>query len=499
MDETISSLSRIELKIIPFLGKSIEEIITLSGLDRTTVLRAMKFLENKKILEMKLEKRKIVSLGVNGIYYKKNHLPERRLLHLVESRNHIPLKEAEKESGLSSNEFKVSLGVLKRKGFIELKNGKISLSAPKEEIIKKFPEESLIEILPIEESKLDSGQKKAMESLKNRKEILELTDEKIISYELTPKGKELAGKEIKSDLLEEVTPEMIKTGIKGKKFRKYDILAPVPRIYGGKKHFVNQSIEYAKKIWLELGFEEMSGPLTDSSFWIFDALFTAQDHPAREMQDSFFIKNMKSKLPDKKIVSRVKTAHEKGIDGSEGWQYLWSEKEAEKILLRTHTTSLSARTLAGLDLKKLPVKFFSIGKVFRNETIDWSHGIEFYQSEGIVVDEKANFSHLLGYLKEFYRKMGYEKIRFRPSFFAYTEPSVEIEAYHPERKIWFELGGAGIFRPEVVSPLLGKAIPVLAWGQGFDRIIMDFYKIKDLRELYSNNIKKLREIRAWTK
>jgi phenylalanyl-tRNA synthetase alpha chain len=147
----------------------------------------------------------------------------------------------------------------------------------------------------------------------------------------------------------------------------------------------------------------------------------------------------------------------------------------------------------------LPAKFFAIGKVFRNETVDWKHGFEFYQSEGIVVDPNANFRHLLGYLKEFYKKMGYEKIKFVPSFFAYTEPSVEVQVWHPVRKEWVELGGAGMFRPEVTTPLLGKPIPVLAWGQGFDRIITEFYKIKDLRELYNNDIKELRQKKFWTK
>jgi phenylalanyl-tRNA synthetase alpha chain len=144
----------------------------------------------------------------------------------------------------------------------------------------------------------------------------------------------------------------------------------------------------------------------------------------------------------------------------------------------------------------LPKKFFAIGKCFRNETVDWSHGFEFNQSEGIVVDKNANFRHLLGYLKEFYKKMGFEEIKFTPSFFPYTEPSLEIYAFHPERKIWIELGGAGIFRPEVTVPLLGEAIPVLAWGPGFDRLMIMANKISDLREVYKNDIKFLRERRV---
>ena len=147
----------------------------------------------------------------------------------------------------------------------------------------------------------------------------------------------------------------------------------------------------------------------------------------------------------------------------------------------------------------MPVKYFAVGKCFRNETVDWSHGFEFNQTEGIVVDRNANFRHLLGYLKEFFRKMGFENIRFTPSYFPYTEPSVEIHVFHNEKKIWLELGGAGIFRPEVVIPLFGEYIPVLAWGPGLDRTIMDYYNIKDLREMYRNDVKDLREKKGWLK
>ena len=150
-------------------------------------------------------------------------------------------------------------------------------------------------------------------------------------------------------------------------------------------------------------------------------------------------------------------------------------------------------------MKNLPQKLFAIGKAFRNETVDWSHGFEFNQSEGIVVSRGSNFRHLLGYLKEFFGKMGFKEIKFVPAYFPYTEPSVEILAFHPEKKVWLELGGAGIFRPEVSISLLGEYIPILAWGPGFDRTLMDYYKIKDLRELYKNDLKELRNKEFWLK
>lgn len=338
----------------------------------------------------------------------------------------------------------------------------------------------------------------AVKNLKKRKEIIELREEKKTFIVLTQTGKEIAGQKMDIDLIEEVTPEIIKDWTKGKKFRRYDIHASVPKIYGGKKHFVNQSIEHAKRIWLDLGFKEMSGPLVETSFWVFDALFTPQDHPARDMQDTFFIKDVKGVLPAAEIVKRVKQAHESGVLGSKGWRYSWKKEEAKKVVMRTHTTCLSARILASLkNAKNKTGKYFSVGKCFRNETLDWSHGFEFNQNEGIVVYENGNFRNLLGYLKEFFTKMGFSDIKFVPSFFAYTEPSVEIYGYHDGRKKWIEIGGAGIFRPEVVVPLLGEYIPVLAWGPGFDRIIMDKHEITDLREMYENDIKKLRDKKVW--
>ena len=499
LEKIIEKLSPLERKILPFLNLSIQEIEKKSELDGTSLLMALKFLENKEIIKIKRITKKIIDLGTNGIYYKKNHLPERKLLITLEENKNPTLEEAKRLSKLSDNEFKVSLGVLKNKALIELKNQKIFLITAKEEITKKTTEEKFLEIIPIELDRLQIEQLKAFENLRKRKEIIEIKEKKTIVFELTDLGKQLAGKEITTDLIEEITPELIKSWKHNKKFRVYDIQSRAPEIYGGKKHFVNEAIEYAKRIWLDMGFKEISGNIIETGFWNFDALFTAQDHPAREMHDTFFIKGAEGKLPNKEIVAKVKEAHELGIEKSKGWQYQWEEKEAKKTILRTHTTALSARTLASLKESDIPAKYFTIGKVFRNETLDWKHGFEFYQSEGIVIDQNVTFRHLLGYLKEFYLKMGFDKIRFVPTFFAFTEPSVETQVFHEERKEWLELGGAGIFRPEVVFPLFGKNVRVLAWGQGFDRIITDYYKIKDLREMYSNDLKQLRNKKAWIK
>jgi phenylalanyl-tRNA synthetase alpha chain len=365
----------------------------------------------------------------------------------------------------------------------------------------------LIENLPLEYSSLSEEQLYALKNLEKRKNMVETKDKKTINIELTDFGKSVLKEGVRGKgLIEQITPELLKkeSSWKGKKFRRYNVKFHVPEIHGGKRHFVNQATDHARKIWTDLGFQEMKGDLIQTNFWNFDALFTAQDHPVRDMQDTFFI-DAKGSLPEKEIVKSVKQSHEIGLPErgkngkSKGWRYSWDEEEAKRLVLRTHTTCLSAKTLSTLKSKDLPKKFFALGKCFRNETVDWSHGFEFNQTEGIVVDKNANFRHLLGYLKQFFKKMGFNEIRFRPGYFPYTEPSVEIDVWHPERKVWLELGGAGIFRPEVVIPLLGENIPVLAWGPGFDRTLMDYYKIKDLRELYKNNLDQLRKIKFWIK
>ena len=508
IDEILQSLSPIERKVLPCIrALKVEEIMKKSGLDETTVIRALQYLENKEIITKGEEKNKIIELDLNGILYLRQGLPERRLL-LVVAENHEPLtiKEALIESKLTENEYKAALGALKKKALVSLNEGKLLFTGKKEEAVHKMLEERFLELLPLRMEELTPEQKYSYEQLKNRKEVVVIKNEKKITIKLTPLGEEVIKENLEElkDLLEEVTTEIIKKGTwKGKKFRKYDLKAPVPRIHGGKKHFVNQAIEYGRKIWTDMGFKEMTGTMTQIGFWNFDALFTAQDHPVREMQDTFYIQDVKGKLPDKKVVKAVKEAHEKGVDGSKGWGGEWNEEEAKKVVLRTHTTVLSARKLAELGMKKTTVektgKYFAIGMNFRNETVDWSHGFQFNQTEGIVIDKNATLQNLLGYLREFARKMGYEKVRFRPSYFPYTEPSLEGDVWNEEKKKWVEVFAAGIFRPEVVIPLLGEYIPVLAWGPGFDRILMKFYGITDLRDLYKNDINQLRKIKYWMK
>jgi phenylalanyl-tRNA synthetase alpha chain len=515
----LESLSPMERDVIPTLVGDfldVEEVSEKSDLDKTTVLRAVGLLEKKGLVELESVEIKRVDLGILGVNYLKKDLPERVLLNKLSEKGSMPIGEIKNACGLNDNEAKVAFGVLKRKALVEVSEGKLKIVANSEEISKKMIEELFMEKLPMDIEDVKDLDAVAFETLKKRKEIVEVIETKEVGVKLTALGLEISKLDLDVDMLEALTPKMLKgAGWKGKKFRRYDLNVPTSRIYGGKRHFVNQATDYAKSIWLDMGFKQMSGNMTETGFWVFDSLFTAQDHPVREMQDTFYLKGLKGKVSEKDkkkikdVLTNVAKAHEGGIDNSKGWQYKWDEEEGKRVLLRTHTTCLSARKLMEIGkemkendkagIKNKSYKYFALGKCFRNETVDWSHGFEFNQTEGIVVDENANFRQLLGYLKQFFSKMGYDKIRIRPAYFAYTEPSLEIDAWHPVHKKWLELGGAGMFRPEVTIPMFGKHVPVLAWGPGFDRIIMEFFGINDLRDMYRNDLNKLREMKIWRK
>lgn len=502
MKDLVAKLHPLERIVLPILKKNqeLKAIEKATKLSEIEVIRALQWLENKKVLKINSEKKKLISLDKNGITYQKEGLPEKAFLAVIDD-EFKGLNVITKKSKLSREEVNACLGLLKRKVAIETEKGEFLQVKITEQGKKLLNQDSLEEkflqkTFPINIDDLKDVDKYAFEELKKRKDLLKVDEVKDVTITLTELGNELINQDLGGDVVNRLTAGMLKTrDWKDKTFRAYDVEINVPTIQRGKKHFINEAIEYIRSIWLEMGFKEMTGNYVQSAFWDLDSLFVPQDHPAREMQDTFYLGG-EAKLPN--IWKKVKTIHENGGDtGSKGWQYKFSEDETKKILLRTHITVLSAQTLLNLKKEDLPAKFFAVGKVFRNEALDWKHLFEFYQVEGIVVDPNANLKHLKGYLTQFYKKMGYTKVRMRPAHFPYTEPSLEVDIFHPVKKEWIELGGAGIFRPEVVKPLLGFDCPVLAWGQGMDRIISEYWKITDIRDLYKNDLKQLREMKSW--
>jgi len=498
--ELISRLHEHEKTILKALEdgtKDMNDLEKITELQKDSLEKASLWSKVKGVLKIDEKVFVDVFLTKEGLDYVKSGLPERNLLKEIEKGENDISKLKTKVK-----KFNVGLVWVKKNGWVNIKKGKLELTNKGNKILnQEFIEEKTIFSLSNGKKPIKEFDKDIIEKLEKRGLIKELV-KKERKLSLTDLGKKIVPKIVLNQEIGQITPNILKNKQwKTKTLRSYDIHLPCPKVYPAKKHFLNQVIEYIRQIWLELGFKEMTGPMLDLSFWNFDALYQPQDHPARDMADTFYMKMpKKGKLPNKNLIERVKATHEYGWTcNSNGWQYKWNPEIAENCVLRTHTTSLSARILANLKEEDLPVKFFSIGRCFRNETIDWKHLAEFYQTDGIVVGEGVTFRHLLGYLKRFFTKLGFPKARFRPAYFPYTELSTEIEVWHPENKQWLELGGAGIFRPEVVKPLLGKDIPVLAWGPGFGRIVMMNYKLKDIRDLYTNNLEQLRNAKMWLK
>lgn len=345
---------------------------------------------------------------------------------------------------------------------------------------------------------------KTKADLKKRQLIIEST---IKSYNIS-KGSKFTTKVEKLEA--ELTPDMIIKGTwKEKKFKDYNFNALGVEPERGHLHPLLKVRQEFRQIFLEMGFSEMpTNNYVESSFWNFDSLFQPQQHPARDAHDTFFMAEPAvtpvSNLPAD-YVGRVKKVHSEGGYGSTGYHYDWKIEEAQKNILRTHTTAVSARMLyqvaqryrkaveeAGGDCKSVPfqpVKLFSIDRVFRNETLDATHLAEFHQIEGVVADVNLSLADLMGVIREFFFKMGLMKIKFKPAYNPYTEPSMEIFSFHEGLKKWVEIGNSGVFRPEMLLPMgLPPEVSVIAWGLSTERPTMIKYGINNIRDLVGHKV-----------
>ncbi|MFZ9739586.1 MAG: phenylalanine--tRNA ligase subunit alpha [Prochlorotrichaceae cyanobacterium] len=259
--------------------------------------------------------------------------------------------------------------------------------------------------------------------------------------------------------------------------KPYAVEDEAPYIPYGRATLLTRCIERVRDIFLNMGFDEMSGSILESAFWNFDVLFTPQDHPAREIQDTFYI-DRPAEIPlpdDRDLVEQVQAVHDRSYGGQ------WSEQEASRAIFRAQTTTFTARKLA--ELKGETGKFFSIDKVFRNETSDRTHLHEFYQIEGVVIGELLSVRSLMGYLTYFYQRLGFENLKFKPTYNPYTEPSLEVYAYHEPSQKYLEVGNSGLFRPEMLTPLGCSGCSTIAWGLGLERIALLLYGSDKLSDL----------------
>ncbi|NNM02848.1 MAG: phenylalanine--tRNA ligase subunit alpha [Nitrosopumilus sp.] len=449
----------IEKKIIMSLRdnpkQSPETLEKSTHLSPDQIRRGIEWLRLKDLAIVTESKSSILRLGKNGIESFQKGLPERRLLNLLKT-GPKKLSDLQKELGFV---FGPSMGLARKNNWVEASSDQISIK----NIPSELPGEKTIKLVgenKISKDKVDINDLSAL--LKRPDFIIEDT---IISKEIS---------------LSDSSKSIKLTDSSG----EIDVEAKVPETFVARTHPLKDTIDEIREIFVTLGFSEILGNMTQSSFWNFDALFTPQDHPARELQDTFYLEKINAKkIGTPEQIRKVSESHKKN------WRYQWDINEARKMVLRTHTTCVTIKHLA--ENKPDEARFFSLGRVFRNEKVSYKHLVEFNQIEGVVVGKDASLRNLMGIQREFYKRIGITKIKFWPTFFPYTEPSLQTMVYNEKLGKWIELFGMGIFRPEVTKPL-GITKPVLAWGGGIERIAMLKYDLDDVREFYNNNLGWLR-------
>jgi phenylalanyl-tRNA synthetase alpha chain len=466
---------------------SIKALERAAGLSTDQIRRGIEWLKFKNLISVNEVSTLTVSLDSAGQSATKLGLPERRLVNAVkEGKDTMAAVLA--SGAVKGDEANAAIAGAKRNRWIQFAEGNKMVATAISE--GQSPEEVLLNRLVqggIEADRLGEEEKKGLELLKKRPNYVAATEQKDTRISITDAGRALLpALETEKAQERRLTPDLITSGRwKEVELSALDIEAPAPSVFSGRRHPLVDIIEEVKEIFVGLGFSEIDGPMVQSGFWNFDALFTPQDHPAREMQDTFYVSGQRQEIPaSKEQVAKVSAVHKSGWGG-------WNRAEAERLVLRTHTTPVTLRQLA----KEKPetARYFSVGRVFRNEKMSYKHLVEFHQVEGVATAPRASLRDLMGLQKEFYAKMGIRKVKFWPTFFPYTEPSLQSMVYNERLDKWVELFGMGIFRPEVTEPL-GIRNPVLAWGGGLERIAMLRFGLDDVRDLYGNKLSWLRSV-----
>jgi phenylalanyl-tRNA synthetase alpha chain len=483
----------IERTILNSLSKNVHvgahSLAASTGLSIDQIRRGIEWLKFKNLISIEESSTQRVFAAPEGIAASQKGLPERRLVNSLKE-GKVTISEVLASGDIKNEEINAAIAGARRNQWIQLVEGKM---VPTPLIAKKSPEEMFIENLKgggIEISKLTEEEKRVLEQLKKRPNYIDIKEERELRISLTDAAKKIVPTLNQENPERRLTTELITSGKwKETNFSALDVEAPAPVIYPGRRHPLIEIIEEIKEIFIGLGFSEIEGPVIQSGFWNFDALFTPQDHPAREMQDTFYISAQTQPPPisaSKDQISKISRVHK------ERWNRQWNVQEAQRLVLRTHTTPVTVQHLAKVKLSDVG-RFFSVGRVFRNEKVSYKHLVEFHQVEGVSTSEEASIRDVMGLQKEFYAKMGIKRIKFWPTFFPYTEPSLQSMVYNEKLEKWVELFGMGIFRPEVTKPL-GIKNPVLAWGGGIERIAMLRFGLDDVRELYGNKLAWLRSV-----
>ena len=495
-DAQVKTLIIEKLKNLPSGNISTVDISKELGVDHQDLVGECKSLEMAEVVQLEKQELKFIQIAQAGKEVIEKGSPE---ICLLEYLNSLGGKSTKKEL---TEKFGKD-----HRGFSKAMQGKLIEYDNKTDIVSINSTVKVEVILSNDEARetlkkflndtsIDSHDQNL---IKNYQKNLKYITLETLKYFLISKGKNFESglQKQETDLTKELLVEEV---WEKSRFKKYNYSAKGKEVRNGALHPLLRVRTQFREILLELGFQEMpTNNFVESSFWNFDSLFQPQQHPARDAHDTFFLNNpkyskIKQILPD--YFQRVKEIHEVGGHDSLGWKYKWSEEEASKNILRTHTTAVSSRMLYQLaeEYKKTgeftPKKYFSIDRVFRNESLDATHLAEFHQIEGLVADYNLGLGQLIGTIEDFFHRFGIKKLRFKPAYNPYTEPSMEIFAYHEGFKRWVEIGNSGIFRPEMLLPMgLPKDVSVIAWGLSLERPTMIHYGLKNIRDLFGHEVK----------
>ncbi|MFB6360047.1 MAG: phenylalanine--tRNA ligase subunit alpha [Halobacteriales archaeon] len=472
-------------------AKTTEELAADTGLDPNAVAGAAFALEAEGLVEVEARPDRQYALTDEGREYLEDGLPEARLYEAALSASAadeaVPLGDVIGASGLEGPAVDIALSNYARKEYGTIDEGALRANDeadpdadPEAAVIAAVAEGATADVEAADEAVVDRLETRGLLTVSERtNQLVTLTDEGVTAL---MEGVEAA------EGVDAVTPELINSGRwEEVGFAEYNVAADAPTDPAGSVHLLRQTAERVKDVLVGMGFQEMDGPHADAEFWINDCLFMPQDHPARTHWDQFALEEPEEigHLPPD-LVERVRSAHKEGVgpDG-EGYHSPWTEDIARGMDLRGHTTSLSMRYLSGHQVGELdpPERYFSVEKVYRNDTLDPTHLLEFFQIEGWVMAEDLSVRDLMGTFTEFYEAFGITDIEFKPHYNPYTEPSFELFGTHPETGELIEIGNSGLFRDEVLRPL-GVECDVMAWGLAFERLLMLMYGFDDIRDLH---------------
>jgi phenylalanyl-tRNA synthetase alpha chain len=467
--------------------KTIDTVAEAIGEKPETLTRAAFELADDGLLTVTERTAEDLSLTDEGETYLEAGLPEHRLhtaaLEAGADTEPVPLGQVIGASGLNGPEVDIALSNLARKALGEIDSGELHVtSAPNDDL-----EASALEAIANDSVDLGYLDEGVVDRLASR-DLLTRRETTVRSITLTDDGVNLLMEGLETaETVGQVTTDLLTSGAwRDVEFAEYNVEADAETTNGGRKHVLRQTADRVKDVLIGMGFSEMEGPHADAEFWINDCLFMPQDHPARTHWDQFALDLPPMRnLPDE-LMTRVEGAHSTGVgEDGDGYHSPWTEDVTRGVDLRGHTTSLSMRYLSGHEIGELqpPQRYFSVEKVYRNDTLDPTHLLEFFQIEGWVMAENLSVRDLMGTFTEFYEQFGITEIEFKPHYNPYTEPSFELFGTHPKTGDIVEIGNSGIFREEVLQPL-GVTCDVMAWGLALERLLMLMYGFEDIRDVH---------------